>query len=168
MAINRSSLIPEMLLELPINVKRVCRLLGYKVVKRRVERLRVAASKDLMLLDEEEFNKVIILQLALTHVRKSRQWHIITGREIVEWLLLSYSEHLTGSHALSLRVIDHLFQKRLVSDGDVSERIQHFGFAWRRSTCDFLCIGAAMHVFYVEVSMLFASIHDGAADVGYY
>ena len=91
-AISRSSLIPEMLLELPINVKRVCRLLGYKVVKRRVERLRVAASKDLMLLDEEEFNKVIILQLALTHVRKSRQRHIITGREIVEWLLLSYSE----------------------------------------------------------------------------
>ena len=157
-AISRSSLIPEMLLELPINVKRVCHLLGYKVVKRRVEILRVAASKDLMLLDEEEFNKVIILQLALTHVRKSRQRHIITGREIVEWLLLSYSEHLTGSHALSLRVIDHLFQKRLVSDGDVSERIQHFGFAWRRSTCDFLCIGAAMHVFYAEVSMLFASM----------
>ena len=154
-AINRSSLIPEMLLEL---VKRVCRLLGYKVGKRRVERLRVAASKDLMLLDEEEFNKVIILQLALTHVRKSRQRHIITGREIVEWLLLSYSEHLTGSHALSLRVIDHLFQMRLVSDGDVSERIQHFEIAWRRSTCDFLCIGAAMHVFYAEVSMLFASM----------
>ena len=157
-AIRRSSLIPEMLLELPINVKRVCRLLGYKVDERRVERLRAAASMDLMLLDEEEFNKVIILQLALTHVRKSRQRHIITGREIVEWLLLSYSEHLTGSHALSLRVIDHLFQKRLVSDGDVSERIQHFEIAWRRSTCDFLCIGAAMHVFYAEVSMLFASM----------
>ena len=158
MAINRSSLIPEMLLELPINVKRVCRLLGYKVDERRVERLRVAASMDLMLLDEEEFNKVIILQLALTHVRKSRQRHIITGREIVEWLLLSYSEHLTGSHALSLRVIDHLFQMRLVSDGDVSERIQHFEIAWRRSSCDDLCIGAAMHVFYAEVSMLFASM----------
>ena len=43
-AINRSSLIPEMLLELPINVKRVCHLLGYKVDERRVERLRVAAS----------------------------------------------------------------------------------------------------------------------------
>ena len=157
-AISRSSLIPEMLLELPINVKRVCRLLGYKVDERRVERLRAAASMDLMLLDEEEFNKVIILQLALTHVRKSRQRHIITGREIVEWLLLSYSEHLTGSHALSLRVIDHLFQKELVSDDDVSERIQHFGFAWRRSTCDFLCIGAAMHVFYAEESMLFASM----------
>ena len=55
---NRSSLIPEMLLELPINVKRVCRLLGYKVDERRVERLRAAASMDLMLLDEEEFNKV--------------------------------------------------------------------------------------------------------------
>ena len=157
-SISRSSLIPKMLLELPINVKRVCHLLGYKVDERRVERLRVAASMDLMLLDEEEFNKVIILQLALTHVRKSRQRHIITGREIVEWLLLSYSEHLTRSHALSLRVIDHLFQKRLVSDGDVSERIQHFVITWRRSTCDFLCIGAAMHVFYAEVPMLFASM----------
>ena len=157
-AINRSSLIPEMLLELPINVKRVCHLLGYKVDERRVERLRAAASEDLLFLDDEEFNKVIILQLALTHVRRSRQRHIITGREIVEWLLLSYSEHLTGSHALSLRVIDHLFQMWLVSDGDVSERIQHFEIAWRRSTCDFLCIGAAMHVFYAEVSMLFASM----------
>ena len=43
-AINRSSLIPEMLLELPINVKRVCHLLGYKVDERRVERLRAVAS----------------------------------------------------------------------------------------------------------------------------
>ena len=43
-SISRSSLIPKMLLELPINVKRVCHLLGYKVDERRVERLRVAAS----------------------------------------------------------------------------------------------------------------------------
>ena len=130
-------------------------LLNYEVLQSRVERLvDIARQKDdLLLMDESEFRKLIVLQLGFTHLRKSRPHpHIVRGQDIFELLLRSVSRRLTLAHSTSVRVLQSLTLQSEVFEHplavDVGGMISRMQTMWRSSTVDFLCIQTVFTVLY--------------------
>ena len=150
-----SGYIVRAVLELPLDPGVVCTLLNYEVSQSQVERLvDIARQKhDLLLMDESEFRKLIVLQLGFTHLRKSRPHpHIVRGQDIFELLLRSVSRRLTPAHSTSVRVLQILtLQSEAVEHPlalDVSDMISRMQTLWRLSTMDFLCIQSVFMLLY--------------------
>ena len=143
-------------LEHPLDPCAVCTLLNYGVNYFRVERLvGIALNPDGMssLMNEGEFRKLVVLQLALEHLRASRPFpHTVTGQDIFELLLHSVSRRLTPDHSISVRVLQSLtlqsdlFEHPLAFD--VSDRISGMQTWWRSSTMGVLCILTVFMVLY--------------------
>ena len=148
-------------LSFPIKVFKVCRQLNYNVTRsqlvyRRFTRL-LAANEDYMS-DEgrDTFKKVILLQLAFTHLRTSRVRDgvhplKVTDEEICQVLLRSISDRLVPGHVVWLRVTNYLHEQGLVAGVNVQNRIQHVCLMWRKEllverTFDHLCLLNFMEV----------------------
>ena len=99
-------------------------------------------------MNESEFRKLIVLQLGLEHLRKSRPFpHNVMGQDIFELLLRSVSRRLTPDHSTSVRVLQSLtLQIDLALD--VGDRISRMQTQWRLSTMDFLCIQTVFVLLY--------------------
>ena len=152
-----SDYIVRAVLQFPLDPGAVCALMNYDVSQSRVERLvDIARQKgDLVLMNESEFRKLIVLQLGFTHLRKSRpRPYIVRGQDIFELLLRSVSRRLTPAHSTSVRVLQivTLQNKRLdplaVDVGDMISRMQTM---WRLSTKDFLCIQSVFMILYPNI-----------------
>ena len=159
-ATNTSDYIVRAVLEFPLDPRAVCTLMNYDVSQSRVERLvDIARQKgDLVLMNESEFRKLIVLQLGFRHLRKSRpRPYIVRGQDIFELLLRSVSRRLTPAHSTSVRVLQSLtLQSELLEHplaldvGDTISRMQTF---WRLSTMDFLCIQTVFMLLYCEPAL---------------
>ena len=150
-----SNYIVRAVLEFPLDPRAVCTLMNYDVSQSRVERLVDIARRkgDLLLMNESEFRKLIVLQLGLTHLRNSRPHpHIIRGQDIFELLLRSVSPRLTPAHSTSVRVLQSLtLQSELLEHPlalDVGDTISRMQTLWRLSTMDFLCIQTVFMLLY--------------------
>ena len=150
----------DFVLKQPIKVDQVCALTGYSevdhdVAQKRFERLLDAAKDDLPLMDSDTFKKVIVLQLALTCLRKSKVWpHEVTDEEVCQLLLRSISGRLVTEHVVSVRVINYLREQRLVAKVNVGDTIPHLCMAWRRSLYDVLCIHSFMEILAIPLPLL--------------
>ena len=150
-----SDYIVRAVLQFPLDPGAVCALMNYDVSQSRVERLvDIARQKgDLVLMNESEFRKLIVLQLGFRHLRKSRpRPYIVRGQDIFELLLRSVSRRLTPAHSTSVRVLQILtLQSEAVEHPlalDVSDMISRMQTLWRLSTMDFLCIQSVFMLLY--------------------
>ena len=153
-----SDYIVRAVLQFPLDPGAVCALMNYDVSQSRVERLvDIARQKgDLVLMNESEFRKLIVLQLGFRHLRKSRpRPYIVRGQDIFELLLRSVSRRLTPAHSTSVRVLQSLtlqsesFEHPLALD--VGHTISRMQTLWRLSTMDFLCIQTVFMILYHHV-----------------
>ena len=104
----------------------------------------------------DTFKKVILLQLAFTHLRTSRVRDgvhplKVTDEEICQVLLRSISDRLVPGHVVWLRVTNYLHEQGLVTGANVQNRIQHVCLMWRKDllvkrTFDHLCLLSFMEV----------------------
>ena len=91
-------------------------------------------------MNENEFRKLIVLQLGLAHLRISRPHpHKVMGQDIFELLLRSVSGRLTPDHSTSVRVLQSLILQIDLAL-DVGDRISRMQKQWRCSLVGFLCI----------------------------
>ena len=82
-----SDYIVRAVLQFPLDPGAVCALMNYDVSQSRVERLVGIARQrgDLSLINESEFRALIVLQLGLAHLQKSRPFNRnVTGQDIFE------------------------------------------------------------------------------------
>ena len=150
-----SDYIVDAVLEFPLDPHTVCTLLNYDVSQSRVERLvGIARQKgDLRFMDENEFRKLIVLQLGLAHLRMSRPFpHNVMGQDIFELLLRSVSRRLTLDHSTSVRVLQRLtlqidlYERPLALD--VGDRISRMQAEWRLLVVDSVCLQTVFMVLY--------------------
>ena len=150
-----SDYIVDAVLEFPLDPHTVCTLLNYDVSQSRVERLvDIARQKgDLHFMDENEFRKLIVLQLGLAHLRMSRPFpHNVMGQDIFELLLRSVSRRLTLDHSTSVRVLQRLtlqidlYERPLALD--VGDRISRMQAEWRSLLVDSVCLQTVFMVLY--------------------
>ena len=79
-----SDYIVNAVLEFPLDPHSICTLLNYDVRQSRVDRIVRSAQQtgDLRFMNENEFRKLIVLQLGLAHLRMSRPFpHTIMGQD---------------------------------------------------------------------------------------
>ena len=150
-----SDYIVDAVLEFPLDPHTVCTLLNYDISQSRVERLvGIARQKgDLRFMDENEFRKLIVLQLGLAHLRMSRPFpHNVMGQDIFELLLRSVSRRLTLDHSTSVRVLQRLtlqidlYERPLALD--VGDRISRMQAEWRLLVVDSVCLQTVFMVLY--------------------
>ena len=150
-----SDYIVDAVLEFPLDPHTVCTLLNYDISQSRVERLvGIARQKgDLHFMDENEFRKLIVLQLGLAHLRMSRPFpHNVMGQDIFELLLRSVSRRLTLDHSTSVRVLQRLtlqidlYERPLALD--VGDRISRMQAEWRLLVVDSVCLQTVFMVLY--------------------
>ena len=150
-----SDYIVRAVLQFPLDPGAVCALMNYDVSQSRVERLvGIARQKgDLHYMDENEFRKLIVLQLGLAHLRMSRPFpHNVMGQDIFELLLRSVSRRLTLDHSTSVRVLQRLtlqidlYERPLALD--VGDRISRMQAEWRLLVVDSVCLQTVFMVLY--------------------
>ena len=147
--------IVDAVLEFPLDPHTVCTFLNYDISQSRAERLvGIARQKgDLHFMDENEFRKLIVLQLGLAHLRMSRPFpHNVMGQDIFELLLRSVSRRLTLDHSTSVRVLQRLtlqidlYERPLALD--VGDRISRMQAEWRLLVVDSVCLQTVFMVLY--------------------
>ena len=152
-----SDYIVNAVLEFPLDPHSICTLLNYDVRQSRVDRIVRSAQQtgDLCFMNENEFRKLIVLQLGLAHLRMSRPPpHKVMGQDIFELLLRSVSRRLTPDHSTSVRVLQSLILQIDLAL-DVGDRISRMQTQWRLSLVDFLCIETVFMMLYpFELSSL--------------
>ena len=150
-----SDYIVDAVLEFPLDPHTVCTFLNYDISQSRVERLVGIARQtgDLQLMGENEFRKLIVLQLGLAHLRMSRPFpHNVMGQDIFELLLRSVSRRLTLDHSTSVRVLQRLtlqidlYERPLALD--VGDRISRMQAEWRLLVVDSVCLQTVFMVLY--------------------
>ena len=140
------SLFAKELLATEFDADKLCAHLGVEVNKRRLRRLVGIATEagDTLMMNASAFRKVVQVQLALEHMRKSR--HNLTGAEVIEVLLGSISQRLVVG-TMWAAVLNELQKERAGMDlqedflgVDVSLEITYMERVWRQQPIDFVCI----------------------------
>ena len=142
---DKNALEADAVLNFRFKVDKVCELIQYQVNEKRPARLLAASCDDIKLMDLDTFEKVYVLQLALTHLRNSKTApRSATQEEICQVLLRSISDRFVPDHDVSVQVINYLRERRFITQIDVGNNIPHISFAWRKLLFGYLSLESFM------------------------
>ena len=145
----KPSLFANAVLTTEFDADKLCAYLGVQVNERRLRRVMGIADEagDTNIMDVAPFRKVVQVQFALQHMRKSRPAaHSLTGAEVIEVLLGSISQRLVVG-TMWAAVLNELQKEHAGIDlqedflgVDVSCEITYMECIWRQQPIDFVCI----------------------------
>ena len=141
---------PDVLLDSPISPEILADFVNYVVPARRVDRIVRAAGRDLLLMNELEFRKLVSLQLILAHLRRNKASpYSVRMEEVFMLLVKCIGRQLSLEHPVVLRAVVLLEQQHFprLCDWEVGCFIDSLHHVWRLSCLGRLTLRSVIALF---------------------